>query len=145
MNPTIRKAEPKDIQAILTIERLGINSWKEDFFVDEIKNPLSVLLVAERDDVIVGFVTAWLVHDEIQLNNIAVLPEYRRQGIAEVLIKEMVFFFKNAKKIILEVNENNTAAKEFYKKLGFTVNGKRKSYYGNDDAYLMEKDLIDEV
>ena len=145
MNFTIRKATSKDIQAILMIERLGTNSWKEDFFMDEIKNPASILLVAEQDNVILGFVTAWLVCDEIQLNNIAVLPNYRRQGIAEALLKEMMSYFKNAKKIFLEVNVNNTAAKQFYKKLRFTVNGKRKSYYGNDDAYLMEKNLIDEV
>ena len=144
MKTTIRKATPKDIQAILTIERLGINTWKEDFFIDEINNPISILLVAEQETII-GFATAWLVHDEIQLNNIAVLPDYRKQGIAQALIKEIVTIFKNAKKIILEVNENNTAAKQFYKKLGFTVNGKRKSYYGNEDAYLMEKDLNDEV
>ena len=136
----IRKAEPKDIQAILIIERLGINSWKENFFMDEIKNPASILLVAEQDNIL-GFATAWLVCDEIQLNNIAVLPDYRRQGIAQALITEITALFKDAKKVILEVNENNTAAKQFYKKLGFAVTGKRKSYYGNDDALLMEKDF----
>ena len=144
MKFTIRKAKPTDIQAILTIERLGTNSWKENFFMDELKNPLSVLLVAEQDNVILGFIIAWIVHDDIQLNNIAVLPDYRRQGIAKALIKEIVALFQDAKKIILEVNVNNSA-KQFYEKLGFIITGKRKSYYGNDDAYLMEKTLIDEI
>ena len=43
--------------------------------------------------------------------------------------------------ITLEVNSTNVAAINLYNKLGFEVVAVRKKYYGENDGYLMKKDL----
>ena len=79
----------------------------------------------------------------------AVLPEYRRQGIAKQLIEEMLRLSaeKGCQVCELEVNTENTPAVELYKKCGFEVAGIRKNFYrrsryNSRDAYTMTKSLV---
>ncbi|MBR6522754.1 MAG: ribosomal protein S18-alanine N-acetyltransferase [Oscillospiraceae bacterium] len=115
--------------------------WTADMIKSELNNPSCLYLAAVDGDTLVGYIGVQTVLDEGYINNVAVRPEYRRQGIAAALISLLV---EQARAIglaflTLEVRENNAPAISLYEKLGFTTVGKRKNYYEKprEDAILM--------
>jgi ribosomal-protein-alanine N-acetyltransferase len=71
-------------------------------------------------------------------------PLYRRQGIGRLLMQsaDQQLRHEGAAAISLEVAENNTAAQQFYRSLGFVMKGRIANYYGGRvDAEVMEKPL----
>jgi ribosomal-protein-alanine N-acetyltransferase len=85
-----------------------------------------------------GFVAFQTVIDECEIKTICVLPEFRRQGIAEKLMKQLIQNQQN-NSIFLEVEESNTPATSLYKKLGFDIFSARKDYYGTGKNALLMK------
>lgn len=65
--------------------------------------------------------------NEIELNNLSVLPEYRHFGIGKEMIEYAVNFAKQSgyKKLKIGIVEENTVLKEWYAKLGFVHTGTR--------------------
>ena len=63
--------------------------------------------------------------------SVAILPEYRRLGAGEALMRALMQTASNggAKYMELECRAGNTAAKAMYHKLGFLRVGCRKGYY----------------
>lgn len=82
-------------------------------------------------DIPVGFAMASGAHDERELLSIGVLPDYRRGGIGrqmvEIVIAESIK--RGAARLFLEVAEDNAAAQQLYRMLGFFVVGRRPGYY----------------
>jgi ribosomal-protein-alanine N-acetyltransferase len=75
------------------------------------------------------------VLDEIHINNVAVLPGYRRQGIASLILGRV---FSEGRRVgagraTLEVRRSNESARRLYERFGFTVAGVRRGYYRNPD------------
>lgn len=67
--------------------------------------------------------------DSVELNNLAVLPEYRYLGIGEELVDYAITYSKNilgANKIKIGIVEENTILKEWYEKIGFVHTGTKK-------------------
>ncbi len=97
------------------------------------------LLVAERDGEVLGFVLGWLVADELEVVDIAVTVDSRRQGLGESLLVEL---FAHARRMgcrgaFLEVRASNVSAQALYRRMGFEQTGTRLSYYGDgEDAWL---------
>lgn len=88
----------------------------------------------------VGFVAYKTILDECEIKMICVLPAARKQGIAENLMRELLKV-TNVKKIFLEVEDTNHAARGLYKKLDFSEYGTRRDYYGKGrHAVLMSLD-----
>ncbi len=139
----IRKALFTDIDLILQIEQDSEGTWSYNQFIVELKHEFSLFLVAEYENNLAGYIIAWKVSDEIQLNNIAVKKELRKHGIGSRLLSEMINqnYGQTYTSIFLEVRSRNTNAINFYKDNGFTKTGVRKNYYNDDDAFLMEKKL----
>ena len=140
---TIRKALFKDIELIFEIEHESGGSWTYNQFIQELNNEFSLFLVAEYENSIAGYLIAWKVADEIQLNNIAVKRFLRKQGIGGKLLSEINTGDSNKifNSVFLEVRSRNKNAISFYTDNGFTKTGVRKNYYNDDDALLMEKKL----
>ena len=76
--------------------------------------------------------------------NIAVHPDFRRQGIAERLVDTLIRELRklDSRCLTLEVRASNEPAKNLYEKLGFVQIGKRPNYYRNpkEDALIMRKE-----
>jgi ribosomal-protein-alanine N-acetyltransferase len=97
----------------------------------------------------VAFVCARIAADEAELLNLAVLPLYRRQGIATQLLHAVMTEAARigARRIFLEVRSSNIAALDLYAKLGFSVSGRRRGYYPTtpgrepEDAIVLVRDL----
>ena len=91
-----------------------------------------------------GFGMFFEVDNFLDLYSLFVSPKYRKRGIATTIIDCAVNHCKkkNLIKIVLEVNEKNKKALNFYISKSFTKIGRRKNYYqlGEDyfDAILME-------
>ncbi|MBW7884560.1 MAG: ribosomal protein S18-alanine N-acetyltransferase [Caldilineaceae bacterium] len=83
----------------------------------------------------------WLLGDEAHIVTIATHPDYRRQGLAELLLRYMIRRVEAAgvTDITLEVRVSNSAARQLYEKMGFVKVGLRKRYYSNngEDALLL--------
>jgi ribosomal-protein-alanine N-acetyltransferase len=91
------------------------------------------------DDKINGIIVYNLLYDRIEIEYIIVTEEYRKNGIGSKLLLEIEK--ENINNITLEVRESNITAINFYKKNGYKIEAVRKNYYGNEDGYLMMKEI----
>lgn len=75
-----------------------------------------------------------IVEAEAELLSIAVAPEYRRQGIAKLLLAQLPDL-----PVFLEVRVSNEGAIQLYESQGFRITGRRKGYYKlpPEDAFVM--------
>jgi ribosomal-protein-alanine N-acetyltransferase len=94
-----------------------------------------------NSDRLVGYSGMWHVADEVHLSTIAVHPEWRGLNLGELLVWNVIrhAFRLQASMVTLEVRISNQVAQKLYRKYGFVIVGRRKSYYqdNNEDAYLM--------
>ena len=90
------------------------------------------------NDKVLGYLEIRLVDGVLDIMNLFVNEECRRQGIATALMNEM-FEKEDYSRIMLEVNENNNEAIRLYNRLGFKEINLRERYYGEDTAIIMEK------
>ena len=140
-NLNIRTAEKSDIDTLINLVPNN-SSWNKNSFEQELKIKFSTIYLAELNNEIVACSVIWNLVDEIQLNQIVVNEKYRRKRIATELINYIIKLYKrNYKKILLEVNENNLPAIKLYESLYFKTTGRRKKYYKDDDAILMERSI----
>ena len=67
--------------------------WSEEMLLEELWNDSAVIITAEGEDgTVLGYAGLQTVLDEGYINNVAVAPDYRRQGVAGELIAEFVDF-----------------------------------------------------
>jgi ribosomal-protein-alanine N-acetyltransferase len=86
------------------------------------------LRVAERQRRVAGFLVARRTAEgEAEVLNLAVAPEFRRQGVARALMRAFLHGFQGD--VFLEVRSSNLSALEFYKSLGFQELTLRTDYY----------------
>jgi ribosomal-protein-alanine N-acetyltransferase len=83
----------------------------------------------------------WLMGDEVHIVTLATHPRFRRRGLSERLLLQMVeqCAAQGAALVTLEVRVSNEAARQLYAKLGFVEVGLRRAYYhdNGEDALLM--------
>ena len=106
-------------------------------FEKELENRFSVYVVAEEDGKVLGYAGLWEICGEADIINVGVHKDHRRQGIAYGLINKLIVTCDERGVVIihLEVRKSNIAARELYKKLGFSEFGIRERYYdGKEDA-----------
>jgi ribosomal-protein-alanine N-acetyltransferase len=123
-------------------EQCELNSRGVERYRTAISDPNTILLVARFEtDTLVGLFSANLVLDELQIDNLAVAPQWRRRRIASGLILRGFDLASQhgALNAFLEVRAANRRAIAFYRKLGFSILGMRLAYYQNppDDALTM--------
>ena len=139
----IRIATIDDAHAIYEIEHQSFSvPWSLESVLAELEGAANKLyMVICEDDHIVGYAGAWLVYDEGQITNIAILPSARGKGYGSKLTKQLIdeCFSRGMHEIFLEVRISNLAALDMYRNLGFSVKGIRKDYYSEptEDAYIM--------
>ena len=118
--------------------------WSENSIASELNNPLACWLVAVENDQVVGYVGSQTVIDTTDMMNIAVHPDFRRKGIAQMLVERLVDALKarQSLSLMLEVRASNVGAQSLYEKMGFQQVGLRKNYYRNpkEDALILRKE-----
>jgi ribosomal-protein-alanine N-acetyltransferase len=136
----------EDVKEIIDIELKSFSTpWSSASFYSEISNRYSINKVVTVDGRICGYICVRCFEDECHLLNLAVHPDFRRRGIATLLLKTVLSLLKEkgCRFIFLEVRTSNTIAQKMYEKLGFSHIGIRKRYYINpsEDAIIMAKEL----
>lgn len=134
------------VAQIAALEALCFSDpWSENSIASELKNPLSLWLVAEQEGRVLGYIGSQAVMGEADMMNVAVHPDHRRQGIAEALVTALMQALRDADAtaLTLEVRISNEPAKTMYEKLGFQQIGCRKNYYRHpkEDALILRKEL----
>ncbi|HHV95125.1 MAG TPA: ribosomal protein S18-alanine N-acetyltransferase [Clostridiaceae bacterium] len=148
-NVVIKETTLEHIDDILIIEKLSFTTpWSRNAFIHEIKdNKFAIYISALVNNKVVGYAGMWQIFDEGHITNIAVHPEFRKNGIGSKLLEKLIEISreKGIKKITLEVRKSNTAAKNLYYKYGFKDAGIRKYYYtdNGEDAIIMWKYDLD--
>ena len=133
------------VPQIAELEKLCFTTpWSEKSIASELKNDLAVWMVALDGDRVVGYIGSQTAADETDMMNVAVHPDYRRQGIAQILIELLIPELKRrcSTSLSLEVRASNEPAKQLYEKLGFVEVGRRKNYYRDpkEDALILRKE-----
>ena len=140
----IHPMKQKDVDSIERIEALvyGNHHWSKDSFYSELTNNLARYYCAfNQTDELIGYSGSWVILDEAHITNIAVLSEYRKKGVGEVLLTSIIdtCYKEMAKYLTLEVRISNKPAISLYEKYAFKSLGTRKGYYqnNNEDALIM--------
>ncbi len=141
-----------DVAAVKELEKKShLSDWSVEAYCQEVGRQDSISLVAKKDKTIVGFMIARLItnkqHDEnrqcdekskdekaeVEIYNLAVANEMRREGIGRKLFERCLELSKNDGKVRvwLEVRESNVGAIGFYRNCGFEIAYKRKNFYRN--------------
>ena len=133
------------VSQVAELEKICFSDpWSENSITYELTNPLSLWLVAVEGDKVAGYVGSQSVMGESDMMNVAVHPDFRRQGVAEKLVLELVAALakKDNHCLTLEVRASNVPAIALYEKLGFAQIGLRKNYYRNpkEDALILRKE-----
>ncbi len=142
----IEKMQECDVQQVHKIEMDSFSEpWSKGSLVNLLDDDLQTILVAKKEEKVVGYTSIYSVCKEVTITKVAVDKEYRRQGIAEALMRAVMCQLEqeNDEVVFLEVRKTNESAKNLYKKLGFEEYGERKNYYREptEDAILMRKIL----
>ena len=137
-----------EIDTVLAIEQASFtNPWTREMYLAELKNEGVSFFYLARDNGrrVVGFCSFWRVLDELHINNLAVLPELRRQGVAAALLERVMIEGARfgIRRAMLEVRQSNVPARLLYEKFGFVVAGTRSKYYTNpvEDALVLWREF----
>ena len=133
------------VAQIAELEKICFSDpWSERSIASELDNKLAFWLIAAEGDRVAGYIGSQTVLDETDMMNVAVHPDFRRQGIAEALVNALVEHLKNMGShcLTLEVRASNAPAFALYEKLGFVEIGRRRNYYRNprEDALILRKE-----
>lgn len=140
-----------DVAAVIALElECGLNTRSEASLLSELENDLTIRLVAggvEAEGTSIGGVFGGrVVLDELQIEDLAVLPALRCQGIGARLLRGALERArkKGAIRAVLEVRANNAIAQNLYRKFRFEAVGTRRDYYQQpaEDALVMVCDLL---
>lgn len=130
------------LEAISQLERLCFSSpWSIQALSEELSNPNALYLVAMDERSVAGYGGMRFAADEFYVDNIAVFPEYRRQGIGREITSALIHEVRRQKGLFLslEVRPSNLPAIELYLQLGFRQEGRRKNFYVKpaEDALIL--------
>ena len=138
----IEKMTLKDYYNIKEVLKTELDDlWNPKILKEELENKYTKYIVAKINKNIVGFAGIKYNFSTVEIMNIVTNKNYRRKGIATIMLNNLIELSKefNVSKIELEVNEKNISAINLYQKKGFKQVGIRKKYYnGIFDAVLMD-------
>lgn len=139
----ILSMDASHICAVTAIEKVCFSTpWSRKSLEEQLLNPLSHFLVAV-DEEVKGYIGVQEIAGEGYITNIAVLPGYRRKGIAQALLSKAMTAARERECsfITLEVRVSNTAAIALYTKNGFNIVGERRDFYTKpvENAYIMTR------
>jgi ribosomal-protein-alanine N-acetyltransferase len=147
---TYRQPIALDIPVLASYEKqlFPYSPWNSAQFKEEFAGipTTRYMSVAESGTTIVGYCGVFLPAPGVEADilTVAVLPEYRRQGIAKEFMRQIEQWSheRGASAMMLEVEHSNESAIELYKSLGYMKISVRIDYYGpGKDAFVMRKEF----
>ena len=143
----VEPLSPEHLDEVLLVERASFTDpWTRGMFESELDVAArGYARVGMRLGRLVGYLFAVVIPDEAHIGNLAVHPEARRGGIAQLLLDELIRDARRVgvRRVTLEVRESNQPARKFYYKNDFIDIAIRKNYYRSpvEDAIVMYRVL----
>lgn len=143
-NIMICEMKREHLDSLVELEKICFSQpWSYKSLEEELTNDTAYFYVALIDDEVVGYIGLYIVCESCFVTNVAVFPQYRKQGIATALLRRafLTATSHGTDFISLEVRKSNIAAISLYKSLHFEEMGLRKNYYRNppEDALIMTR------
>src|SRR5690625_1878497 len=117
----IREMESSDIEAVMEIDEKTFNApWNKRIFDYEInENKFSHYFIVETNQIIIGYIGLWIVYEDAQITNIAILEDYRGFKIGEHLFGYAVQYAQNkgAERLSLVVRVSNKISDTLYEEI----------------------------
>lgn len=139
----------RDLEGVLAVDLASFtNPWTREMHVREAREShiSRVHVLRDPSGTVVGYLSAWLVCNELHINNLAVHPDWRRRGLARALLGAVLAAAvgEGAVRATLEVRSTNMPARRLYEGMGFRPAGLRRDYYTNpvDDALVLWVELV---
>jgi ribosomal-protein-alanine N-acetyltransferase len=116
--------------------------WSEEEIARLLELPNTIGLVARADEPI-GMLLAWVVGEEAEILTMGVAPARRGVGVGAALLDSALEEARlaGAAAVVLEVREDNRAARALYAGAGFAEAGRRRGYYAGADALVLRRNL----
>ena len=147
---TYRQPTALDLPVLTSLERTLFPDypWSQAQFKEEIAGigTSREFLLALNDGSVVGYAGIMVVAAGVpaDLLTIAVLPDFRGQGIAQSMLAALESWAqeKGATEVILEVDTKNESAIKLYEFAGYEKISTRANYYAlGVDALVMRKEF----
>lgn len=137
----VRSCTVADVAKLAELEaRCFADAWSTGSVHNEVKAAHGRAWLATDDGEPVGYLLAWLVGDEAQINRVGVIAEQRGRGLGLELVRVCLASVaeQGAQSALLEVHADNAPALAVYRRCGFAQIGRRKAYYpdGGDALVL---------
>ena len=135
-----------DLPALVALERQCFSHpWREKQFRLGLEGKVFKVFGLEHDGALAAYVSFYHVGDEMEILNLAVVPELRRRGLGRRLLRLALAICRRmgVATARLEARQSNQAALALYSDQGFEPCGVRKGYYpdNKEDAVCMVLDL----
>jgi len=149
MTPRVSVLESAaDLDAILEIDAESfLRPWTRAMYEGELQNTaVTRIFLIRTDGQVAGYCSTWFLPGELHINNMAIRPACRRQGLATLLLVRVLETARDAgcDRATLEVRRSNDAARHLYERLGFRLTGLRPAYYTDpvEDALILWRDPV---
>lgn len=148
-NVLIRKMFQDDLAQVIRIEHeIFIFPWSLVNFSDSIKAGYHCRVLAQlHTGILMGYGILMMGSDEAHILTLGIGASWQKQGLGRLLLRYFIEYSEThqAKSILLDVRESNTAAANLYQRSGFKQIAVRKGYYpamcGREDALVMRLEL----
>lgn len=143
----IEPMAPADISEVVAIEELSFpTKWQAGAYESELRNPTAYYIVARAGAQVAGYAGMWSSGDEAHVTTLAVHPDFRRRGIGERLLVNLLEEARRRKvtRMTLEVRAANKPARRLYEKHGFIPIAHLPGYYadtGEDGVVMWQNPL----
>jgi ribosomal-protein-alanine N-acetyltransferase len=142
-----RLTDPRELDGILALDALCFHRpWTRADYERELADPVRCFLYVARaaEGHVVAYCSFWRIFDEVHVNNFAVHPGWRRQGLGQRLLAYVLCEAEalGAPRATLEVRASNVPAIALYEAGGFVPAGRRPAYYTHpvEDALILWRD-----
>ena len=148
--PEIRPVTPFDLELVAALHAACfVEGWSAASIAALLAGPGAFGLLAVSDGEPAGFILVRQAADEAEILSLAVRPAWRRRGLARRLLAVALerLVAAGTRRLLLEVAEDNVAARRLYQGAGLTPVGRRPGYYrsaGGATAALVLALAIDE-
>lgn len=109
-------------------------------YLEKLHNKFTIVIAAHEDEIVGGCVVVVRVdtekHKLSQIKHVAVLDEYHGKKVGTELMKKAEEIIGRGK-VEIHIAKADDDAAEFYKKLGYEVEGELKSHYRKDETCII--------
>jgi ribosomal-protein-alanine N-acetyltransferase len=139
----VRWMSRRDMPMVLAIESESFeHSWSESDFIRCLRLRNCIGMVAEQDDLVVGFMIYELHKNRLHILNFAVNERFRRQGVGTAMVDKLIgkLSHERRNRIMLEIRDSNLGGQLFFKNQGFKAISVLRDFWvdSHEDAYLLQ-------